>query len=64
MTHYSIEPRTRILLFARNLSRKYGKQLGPDALKTASKKYCIKQLKEQVNLKETKLLLKLGNQNL
>ena len=50
MTHYSIEPRTRkhvkryeFLLFARNLSNKYGKQLldiatktGLDALKTAS----------------------------
>ena len=53
MTHYSIEPRTRIgikgysafLLFARNLSRKYGKQFldtatktGPVTLKAASKK--------------------------
>ena len=50
MTHYYIEPRTRkhvkrygFLLFARNLSNKYGKQFleiatktGLDALKTAS----------------------------
>ena len=50
MTRYSIQPRTSkyvkeygFLLFARNLSNKYGKQLldtttktGVDALKTAS----------------------------
>ena len=48
MTRYSIEPKTKkyvkgygILSFARNLSKKYAKQLldtGIDALKTASKK--------------------------
>ena len=60
---YSIKPRTRkyvkgygFLSFVRNLSSKYGKQLLDtatktvlDALKTASKKESIKQLKQQVN---------------
>ena len=60
MTEYYIEPRTkkyvrgyRFLLFAINISNKYRKQLldaGPAALKGASKKVSIKQLKQQVNL--------------
>ena len=60
MASYSIEPRTRkyvkgygFLSFARDLSNKYGKQLLDtrlDALKTASKNYSLKQLKQEVNL--------------
>ena len=63
MTRYFIEPRTNryvkgygFLSFPRNLSNKYRKQLiaaatetGLDALKTASKKYSIEQLKQQEN---------------
>ena len=60
MASYSIEPRTRkyvkgygFLSFARDLSNKYGKQLLDttlDALKTASKNYSLKQLKQEVTL--------------
>ena len=73
MTRYSIEPRTRkyvkgygFLLFARNLSSKYRKQLldtatktGINALKSASKKVVHKVAEATGEFKETKWLIKL-----